>query len=260
MGMPITIEVVSPKTNDSTVFPHESLAINKAFDYFVYVDEKFSTYKKDSEIMKINRGEISIENSSRDMREIFLLSEQTKKETDGYFDIVNRKGIYDPSGIVKGWAIYNALKIIEENGFKDYYVEAGGDIQVGGNNSKGELWKVGIENPFKQGEIIKVVYLQNQGIATSGTYIRGQHIYNPKNKGKEITDIVSLSVIGPNVYEADRFATAVFAMGKAGINFIEKQKGLEGYIIDNAGMATMTSGFESFAIHQPADNLVRKDA
>ena len=93
---------------------------------------------------------------------------------------------------------------------------------------------------------MKVVELHNQGIATSGTYIRGQHIYNPFKKEDLITDIVSLTVIGPNVYEADRFATAAFAMGKEGINFIEQLPGLEGYIIDKNGVATMTSKFNDY--------------
>jgi thiamine biosynthesis lipoprotein len=237
MGMPITVEVID---SDATSI------IDKVFDYFIYIDNKFSVYKKDSEIMKINRKEVLLENASADMQEIFRLAEQTKQETDGYFDIVNRSGIYDPSGIVKGWAIYKASKIIEQAGFGNYYIDAGGDIQVGGKNSENKQWKIGIKNPFKQEEIVKTVYLDNQGIATSGTYIRGQHIYNPKSKSENITEIVSLSVIGPNVYEADRFATAAFAMGKAGIHLIERIKGLEGYIIDSAGIATMTSGFEKY--------------
>ncbi len=239
MGMPITVEVID--------FDALSI-IDKVFDYFIYVDNKFSVYKKDSEIMQINRKEILLKNSSADMQEIFHLAEQTKQETDRYFDIINRSGIYDPSGIVKGWAIYKASKIIEQAGFKNYYVDAGGDIQVGGKNSQNKQWKIGIKNPFNQEEIIKTVYLDDQGIATSGTYIRGQHIYNPKSKSSDITEIVSLSVIGPNVYEADRFATAAFAMGKAGIHLIERIKGLEGYIIDSSGIATMTSGFEKYTI------------
>ena len=83
-------------------------------------------------------------------------------------------------------------------------------------------------------------------MATSGTYIRGQHIYNPFERSQPITEIVSLTVIGPNVYEADRFATAAFAMGRVCIDFIEQQNGLEGYMIDQDGIATLTSGFEKY--------------
>jgi FAD:protein FMN transferase len=64
--------------------------------------------------------------------------------------------------------------------------------------------------------------------------------------GKPVQSIVSLTVVGPNVYEADRFATAAFAMDSAGIHFIEELDGFEGYMIDHAGMAMYTSGFERY--------------
>ncbi len=87
-----------------------------------------------------------------------------------------------------------------------------------------------------------------EGVATSGTYIRGQHIYNPKERKSELTEIVSLTVIGPNIYEADRLATAAFAMGRAGINFIEKLDVFEADMIDNKGRATLTTNFDKYII------------
>jgi len=110
---------------------------------------------------------------------------------------------------------------------------------------------VGIENPLQKNggasdKIVKTVYLSNKGIATSGIYKRGRHIYDPVNKKIVDSDIVSLTVVGPNVYEADRFATAAFAMGRAGIEFIEKLEGFEGYQINEKGIATMTSGFMNY--------------
>ena len=85
-----------------------------------------------------------------------------------------------------------------------------------------------------------------KGIATSGSYLRGQHIYNPHLPEKKLTEIVSFTVIGENILEADRFATAAFAMGKEGINFIEQLPHFEGYAIDSNGMATFTSNFELY--------------
>jgi thiamine biosynthesis lipoprotein len=87
---------------------------------------------------------------------------------------------------------------------------------------------------------------KGRGIATSGTYVRGQHIYDPRQPGRRIDDIVSLTVIGPDVLEADRFSTAAFAMGKAGIYFIEQLPGFEGCEVDAGGIATQTSGFGAF--------------
>lgn len=240
MGMHITIEVVDENVTQKD--------IDVIYDYFTYIDKKFSTYKKTSEITQINLGKIQKREYSSDMKKILTLCEKTKKETNGYFDVLHN-GKIDPSGIVKGWAIWNSTKLLEKNGFKNFYVDAGGDIQVSGKNGEGQPWTVGIRNPFNNSEIIKVVVLGNHGIATSGTSMRGQHIYNPHKSNTNISDIVSISVIGPNVYEADRFATAAFAMGLNGIQFIERLLKFEGYMIDKNGIATYTSGFERFVVN-----------
>lgn len=240
MGMPISVEIV-----DSSVKQEN---FDKVFDFFVYIDEKFSTYKTSSETSQINLGLIKENEYSEDMKEVIRLSAETARQTNGYFTTVAADGSFDPLGLVKGWAINKANQLLEEQGCKNFYIEAGGDIQTKGKNSDGEFWKVGIRNPFKLDEIIKVVYLSGQGIATSGTYLRGQHIISPLKPNAPITEIVSLSVIGPNIYEADRFATAAFAMGKAGINFVESLSGFEGYMVDNNGIATYTNGFEKLTV------------
>lgn len=236
--MPITVEVVDARVTESD--------IASVFDYFAYVDRLFSTYKKESEISRLNAGEITKKQLSTDVRQILQLADDTKKESNGYFNI-EHKGKIDPSGIVKGWAIYNAAGILKEHGFQSFYIDAGGDIQVSGKNEKGMSWTVGIRNPFQPDEIVKVVKLENKGIATSGLYVRGQHIYNPKADGP-INDIASMTIIGPTVYDADRFATAAFAMGSKGIQFIEKLPGYDGYMIDPKGIATMTSRFGRFVV------------
>jgi thiamine biosynthesis lipoprotein len=238
MGMPVTVNVVDKNVTDED--------INEVFSYFHYIDGKFSTYKKNSEISQINSGKLKKFQYSSEMKKILFLSEKTKKETNGYFDI-HINGILDPSGIVKGYAIFEAAKALKDRGFKNFYVEIAGDIQVYGKNEKNELWKVGIQNPFNLDEIIKAVKLKDKGIATSGTYIRGKHIFNPKEK-KAAKQVTSISVIGPNVYEADRFATAAFAMGEKGIEFIEKLKGFEGYMIQNDHKAVYTSEFKNYTL------------
>jgi thiamine biosynthesis lipoprotein len=240
MGMPVTLEVVGGMAPEAV--------FEAVFGYFEYIDATFSTYKEHSEISRINRRELALERASADMRTIFALAEQTRQETYGYFDIA-RGGRYDPSGIVKGWAIDRAADILRDREFGNFYVDAGGDIQVAGNNAEGQDWRVGIRNPFNLREIVKVLAVTDCGVATSGTSIRGQHIYNPNDPGQSIAEIVSLTVIGPDIYEADRFATAAFAMGRAGIMFVEQLDGFEGYLIDARGQATYTSGFARYIYH-----------
>lgn len=240
MGMPVTLEVVDQAAGVEL--------FDAVYDYFGYIDEKFSTYKEHSEISMINRHELTMDEISQDMKTVFTLAGQMEQNTNGYFDI-RRDGTYDPSGLVKGWAIFNAAELVRQSGFKNYYVEAGGDFQAVGKNSQGKNWQVGIRNPFNLSEIVKVLSVSDCGVATSGTYIRGQHIYNPKDYDAPITDIVSLTVIGPDVYSADCYATAAFAMGYEGINFIEEQDGFEGYMIDKEWQATFTSGFMRYVSH-----------
>jgi thiamine biosynthesis lipoprotein len=236
MGMPITIEIVEGA----------SAPLSAVFDYFTAVDERFSTYKSKSEIMKINRGELQKKECSDEVKQVFSLAEQTEKDTNGYFSIIRPDSSIDPSGLVKGWAMRNATALVQDMGYKNYFIDAGGDIQSSGNDADGRAWTVGIRNPFNRSEIVKVLRPQGWGVATSGTYIRGQHIYNPHNPEQTIEDIVSITVIGPDIYEADRFATAAFAMGRKGIVFIEQLPNFEAYLIDATGIATMTSGFERF--------------
>ena len=171
---------------------------------------------------------------------------ENRHETGGYFDIGRPDGTIDPCGMVKGWAIRNAALLLADLGFSNFCVAAGGDIQCRGLNEEGREWTVGIRNPFLQDEIVKVLRPRGHGVATSGNYIRGEHIYNPHTGRYGSDDIVSLTVIGPDVLEADRYATAAFAMGRGGIHFIENTPGLEGYEIDSAGMARMTAGLKTF--------------
>jgi len=233
MGMPITVDIGGAR----------AALVDSVFDYFEQIDRRFSTYRTDSEISAINRGDVPVKDWSGEMMEVLALAERTRNETGGYFDIRKADGSLDPSGIVKGWAIRNAADIVRKAGTGDFFIEAGGDIQSFGRNASGGDWSVGIRNPFKTDEIIKVVYPRGRGVATSGTYARGQHIYNPHEPSDAMSDIVSLTVVGSDVLEADRFATAAFAMGRDGILFIEQTPGLEGYLVDINGRATPTSGF-----------------
>ena len=239
MGMPITIEIVDRAP---------ARLMEDVFDYFAAVDARFSIFKPESEISALNSGRIAASDISPEMQEVLALAERTKRETDGYFEIRRADGLLDPCGIVKGWAIRNAADLVRDAGVRNFFVDAGGDIQCGGRNPEGEDWSVGIRNPFNEREIIKAVTPKGRGIATSGTYVRGQHIYNPREPGRPIDEIVSLTVIGLDVLEADRFSTAAFAMGKAGIHFIENLPGFEGYVVDGAGIATQTSGFKAFVL------------
>lgn len=237
MGMPVIVELVG--ISDEEMF-------EKIFSHFDHVDRMFSPYKEDSDISRINRGELPKESWSENVKTIFALSEKTKQETNGYFDIVRPDGAIDPSGMVKGWAIHEAANMARRAGLRNFCIDAGGDMEVSGMNATGIPWRIGIQHPWDNQHIVKVVRLSDCGIATSGTSVKGNHIYNPHAPTVPIEGIASMTVIAGDALEADRFATAAFAMGRAGIEFIEDLKGCEGYMIDSDGIATMTSGFSAY--------------
>lgn len=240
MTMPCIVEIVDEHADVKD--------IEAVFDYFKHIDETFSYFKPTSELTAINTGTLKLEDASAEMREVFALSMKTKEETDGFFDIKKPDGTFDTSGLVKGLAVHRGALLLKQRGYKNYCVEIAGDMEVAGHNEDGGPWVIGIQNPFNLSEIIKRVAITDKGIATSGTYQRGSHIYNPKNWSDKIENIVGLTVIGPNVYEADRFATACYAMGEEGIYFLEYLDGFEGYLVGSNGIAMMTTGFAKYII------------
>ena len=236
MGMPVTVDVVGEQTGGT---------LDAAFAWFYEVDDRFSPFRPQSEVSALNKGEKA--ELSSELREILWLAEITRRETGGYFDIRRPDGRIDPSGVVKGWAIRRAAQLIAARGHTDFLVEAGGDLQCVGRNDDGEPWRVGIRNPFDPMESIKTLQPGDAGVATSGSSIRGHHIDDPHTGGSP-DDIVSLTVVGADIFDADRFATAAFAMGREGIDFIETSPGLEGYMVDTRGVATMTTGFKKLVL------------
>lgn len=235
MGMPITIEIIDK-------VPRALVA--DLFNFFRGVDRRFSPYKDDSELAKINQG-LPQAKWSKEMEQVMRLSEQTKQITHGYFDI-NRGGKLDPSGLVKGWSIAQAAQRLKRRGLVNFYVDAGGDIQAEGHAGKGEVWSVGIRNPFKIDEIVKVLNISGKGVATSGAYIRGEHVYDPLNNYASPQGVASITVISNDIFDADRFATAAYAMGRQGINLIRQLPGFEAYQINSDGKAIYTPGFEAY--------------
>ena len=255
MGLPITVVMVDRfggERGHGTGYAGAGLATGetkermhrdavRVFDYLREVDEQFSPYKETSEVSRINRNEIEPSEYSDEMRSVLDLAEDTKQLTHGFFDVWF-EGHFDPSGIVKGLALHNAGKILEELGYENFCVDGGGDIEVKGRNAGGRKWRIGIRNPLSPDGIIKALVLEDRGIATSGLYIRGEHIYNPV-AGGTATEICSMSVVGPNLYEADRNATAAFAMGKAGLELVASLPDFDGYMVEDNGIATYTDGF-----------------
>jgi FAD:protein FMN transferase len=201
------------------------------------VDERFSTFKDDSEVMRLRRGEVTADDCSPDLRHVLDACADLWRETDGYFDAY-ACGPFDPSGYVKGWSVEVASARLAQAGSVRHYINAGGDIRTRGRNADGKLWRVGIRHPWEADKLSWVLALTDGAVATSGTYERGDHVRNPRT-GEPACGLRSVTVVGPDLALADAYATAALAMGESGIAWLARRApdGYESAVVTDDGRA-----------------------
>ncbi len=188
-------------------------ALDELFDWLRWVDATFSTYKEDSEISRINRGELRREHAHPHVRHVLARCEQLRRETGGYFDMQTPNGSIDPAGLVKGWAVDRAAAILDDAGLHHYAVSAGGDMRVRGRAVPEFAWRVGIQHPLDMQQVAAVIETASElAVATSGAYARGEHVWDP-HTGRPPGGILSVTIVGRELATADAYATAAFAMG-----------------------------------------------
>jgi len=207
-------------------------ALEEAFEHLRGVDARFSTYKPESEISRLGRGEIGEAECSPDVREVLGLCEVVRHDTEGYFDIRRHRlgGGIDPSGLVKGWSLEGAATILEAAGARNFCINGGGDVVVRGGPAPGQRWRVGIRHPMIADKLATVLAARDAAVATSGAYERGEHVLDPFT-GRPPTGVLSLTVVGPSLTFADAYATAAFAMGPTGLAWVAGLAGYEGCAI-----------------------------
>lgn len=232
MGMDAVIEILDDTT---------STDIEAVFNYLYSIDELFSPFKKSSQISKINLKKISIQDSAHEIRKVLSLCESTKKATNGVFDIKFEDHI-DPSGVVTGYAIHEASELLRKRGYRNFYISIGADIEVHGLKNR-QKWKLGIFNEITK--TTAVIRVTDRGISTSGLSSHGIPIYNPLKK-KIVTDFRSVTTVASNCFDSDRFATALFAMGERGIEFVEKLENVEAFFVRKDGSEVVSSGFTNY--------------
>jgi thiamine biosynthesis lipoprotein len=244
---PVMGTVVSIDVRDAGITPE---ALDRAIAYLHDVDRRFSPYKPDSEVSRLERGELPLEAASQDVRWIMGLCDELARLTDGYFDArrFRADGQPDPTGVVKGWAVEEAAFILADAGAANFFLNGGGDIVARGSPEPGSdrPWRIGIRHPGRRDRLAAVLEVRDQAVATSGTYERGEHVVDP-HTGRRATDLVSLTVVGPSLTYADAFATAAFAMGREGAGWVAGRDGYEAFAITADGVTLATPGLSRFA-------------
>jgi thiamine biosynthesis lipoprotein len=202
-------------------------------------DARFSTYREDSEVCRLDRGEVA--SVSPDLRSVLERCAALRRETGGYFD-ARASGSLDPSALVKGWAAQRAADVLSAGGLTDFCLSAGGDVITRGCAWPEQDWRVGIQHPHDRGAVAARVRVSDMAVATSGAYERGAHITNPWT-GAVAHDVLSVTVTGPDLGTADAYSTAAFAMGIDGPAWTLGLRDYEAMTILADGTVLSTPGF-----------------
>lgn len=233
--MPVTVHVADAGAGEAV--------LDEVFADFALLDSVFSPFLADSAVSRINRGELKPEDAGDLVIQALHLCQLYEGATNGYFSAWLR-GRLDPSGLVKGWAVDRGCSILDRRGCRNFFVDAGGDVQTRGLSERGEPWRVGIRHPVLRDKVVRVVLASGLAVATSGTYEKGDHIVDP-HTGRAADDLLSFTVAGPDILQSDVYATAAFAMGKEGLAFIDRIQGYEAYAIDRDLTGHWTAGFDA---------------
>ncbi|MFD0004560.1 FAD:protein FMN transferase [Streptomyces sp. NPDC127178] len=225
------------------------VALGEAVAGLHRVDEVFSTYRDDSQISRLARGELTVEECDPGVAEVLELGAEAERLSEGWFS-TRYEGRLDPTGIVKGWSAERAARrLVDVPGVTGVSLNGGGDVQLLGVPGPQRPWRVGVSDPLRPGGLAAVISAAGASelaVATSGTAERGDHIVDPRTGRSAVTDLVAVTVVAPSLTWADCWATAAFAMGsRQGLRWLESLPDVEALLITAGDEVRCTGGLAS---------------
>lgn len=238
MGTIITLDLFNDTTpTTSTLAPF----IEEAIRELHVADEVFSTWNDASDISRIRRGELSIDDASPQVRIVLELCDDVRAISKGWFDPWAMPGGVDPTGLVKGWAAQRSLNVLRRANVAGALVNAAGDIASFGGPGEHQPFRIGVVDPANPKQLACVAATPG-AIATSATYERGAHLVDPFS-GQATTRTASATVVGSDLAIADALATALVVAGERGLEMFDELIDYEALIIDDDGTFHMTAEF-----------------
>lgn len=234
MGLPVSVDVRRPPAGIAD-------AVASAFEWLVDVDTRFSPFRADSEVSLLAGGALS--SVSPEMAEVLDLCVDYERRSDGAFSAWLPGRPFDPSGIVKGWAVQRMACLLADAGAEHFCVNAGGDVVTHGEPEPGQPWRVGVRHPDVADRMCVVLGLRNAAVATSGAYERGAHILDGRT-GRPAGGLLSVTVVADDLTTADATATAAFAMGRDGVDWAARQTGCLVFVIDAEHLVHRSTGLD----------------
>jgi len=157
----------------------------------------------------------------------------------------------DFSGIAKGYITDQIAKLLKERGWKNYFVDSGGDMYFSGSDAGQDAWYVAIEGVDEKKMMLK---LSNWATATSGIGRRKwqigekkfHHIINPKNPDSFSFDLKSVTVVDPKTEAADVWAKTLFIKGKEEGRKYATEKNIPCVFLDYKGTAWLSPAAKNY--------------
>ncbi|KAA8828344.1 FAD:protein FMN transferase [Bifidobacterium tissieri] len=235
MTVPFTIQIVGmPWQSVEDLDDMIDTAATRIANHLHGAETRFSPFNACSLVTRARRGDWSALLNDPDFAEVYALCTQAKQLTDGTFDPMH-DGAYDPTGIVKGWAIQRAherilMPLVRSERCAAAALGGGGDIQTAVHADSDFQWRIGVQNPFAvdagtthtgtvqqtamphtpalRTTTPRTITLRNGAVATSGTYRRGEHITRTAH------DLAQATVVDDHLIFADMWATAAISAGE----------------------------------------------
>lgn len=230
MGMPVSLALRGRHTHD-----HAALeAWAEVMADLREVDRVFSTYRNDSFVSRLGRGEITVADCPPEVAEVLALGHRARLDSDGAFDVRRRVGdgtvVLDPSGVVKGWAVQRASAWLHALPETDFCLSAGGDMVCHTDDPDGVPWQIGLEDPFDPSRLVGTVPVRRGAVATSGSAHRGSHIVDART-GNAPGTVAQVTVVAGSLVWADIDATAAYALDVRAATWLRTRPGRTGLVV-----------------------------
>ena len=231
------------------------------------IERHFSPFLVDSDIRRMARGELTLAKADRRVSEVEELCRDARQRTGGLFDAW-RDGVFDPMGLVRGWAVdrvteRHLLPLLHELGASAVGINAGGDVRLHTAPTSAWRWRLGLADPLsprdvlpgrealaeadqtaspaaRRPPVIATVGIMDGAIATSGPAERGV-VIDPRTR-TPARSVASATVLADTLVEADIWATTAVAAGFGTLEWITGAPTRSGLLVSPDGRTRRWSG------------------